>query len=51
MHSVSFNITIGITVNMIQGLSVKEGVIDFDLRKQKSFRPEQIYPVLSRVKT
>ena len=41
----------GITVHMVQSLSVKEGVIDFDLRKQKSFRLEQIYPVLSSVKT
>ena len=32
-------------------LSLEQGVIDFYLRKQKSFRPGQIYTALSRVKT
>ena len=39
------------TVHNIQGLSLEQGVSDFDLRKQKSFRPGQIYTPLGRVKT
>ena len=38
------------TVHKVQGLSLEQGVIDFDLRKQKSFGPEQIYAALSSVK-
>ena len=34
----------------MQCLSLEPGVIDFDLRKQKSFGPDQIYTALSRVK-
>ena len=39
------------TVHKVQGLSLEQGVIDFDLRKQKSFWLRQIYTALSRVKT
>ena len=39
------------TVLKIQGLSLEQGVIDFDQRKQKLFGPGQIYTALSRVKT
>ena len=39
------------TVYKVQGLNLEQGVIDFDLRKQKSFGPDQIYTTLSRVKT
>ena len=37
-------------VHKVQGLSLEQGVFDFDLRKQNSFAPGQIYTVLSRVK-
>ena len=37
------------TVDKVQ--SLEQGVIDFDLRKQKSFGEGQIYTALSRVKT
>ena len=36
---------------MVQGLILKQIVIDFDLRKQKSFGPLKMYTALSRVKT
>ena len=39
------------TVHKVQGLSLEQGDIDFDLRKQKSFGPGQIYLGLSWVKT
>ena len=39
------------TVHKVQGLSLEQGLIDFDLRKQKSFGPGQTYTTLSRVKT
>ena len=39
------------TVHEVQGLSLEQGIIDFDLRKQKSFGPGQIYTALSSVKT
>ena len=39
------------TVHKVQGLSLEQGVIDFDLRKQKPFGPGQTYTALSRVKT
>ena len=38
------------TVRKVQDLSLQQGVIDFDLEKQKLFGPEQLYTVLSRVK-
>ena len=38
------------TIHKVQGLSLEQGVIDFDLQKQKSFGPVQIYTALSRVK-
>ena len=38
------------TVHKVQDLSLQQGVIDFDLEKQKLFGPGQIYTVLSRVK-
>ena len=38
------------TVPKAQCLSLEQGVIDFDLQKQKSFVPGQIYTALSRVK-
>ena len=38
-------------VHMVQGLSLEQGVIDFDLQKQKSFKPGQIDTALSSVKT
>ena len=34
------------TVHEVQGLSLEQGVIDFDLPKQKSFDPGQIYTAL-----
>ena len=39
------------TIHKVQGLNLGQGVIEFDLRKQKSFGPGQIYTALSRVKT
>ena len=39
------------TVHKVQGLSFEQCVIDFDLQKQKLFRPGQIYTALSRVQT
>ena len=39
------------TVHKVQGLSVEQGVINFDLQKQKSFGTGQMYTGLSRVKT
>ena len=41
----------GSTVHKVQGLSLEQGVVDFDLHKQKSFGPGQIYAALSRVKS
>ena len=38
------------TVHQVQGLSLEQRVIDFDLRKQKTFGPTEIYTVPSRVK-
>ena len=38
-------------VHKVQGLTLEQGVTDFDLRKQKSFGPEKIYTAFSRVKT
>ena len=39
------------TVHKVQGLSLKQGVADFDPHKQKSFGPGQIYSALSIVKS
>ena len=39
------------TVHKLQGLSLEQGVIDFDPPKQKPFGPGQIYTALGRVKT
>ena len=39
------------TDHKVQSLSLEQGVIDFDLQKQKSFGPGQMYTALSRVKT
>ena len=39
------------TVHEVQGLSWEQGVVDFDLQKQRSFGAGQIYTALSRVKT
>ena len=39
------------TVHKVRVLSLEQAVIDFDLQKQKSFGPEQMYTALSRVKT
>ena len=39
------------TVHKVQGLSLEQGVIDFDLQKQKSFGPGQISTAFGRVKT
>ena len=38
------------TVHKVHGLRLEQGVIDFDLQKQKSFGPGQIYMATSRVK-
>ena len=37
------------TVHKVQGLNLAEGVISFDLKKQKSFNQGQIYIALSRI--
>ena len=39
------------TVHKVHSLGLEQVVIDFDLRKQKSFGPGQLYTALSRVKT
>ena len=39
------------TVHKVQGLSIEQGVVDFNLRKQRSFGSGQIYTALSRIKT
>ena len=38
------------TVHKAQGLSLGQGVNDFDLQKQRSFGEGQVYTALSRVK-
>ena len=38
------------TVHKVQSLSLDQGVVDFDSKKQKSFGPGQTYTALSRVK-
>ena len=35
----------------VQGSSLQQGAIDFDLRKQKLFGPGQLYTAFSRVQT
>ena len=37
------------TVHKVQGFSLAEGVVSFDLEKQKSFNQRQIYVALSRI--
>ena len=37
------------TLHKVQGLTLNEVAVNFELRKQKSFNPEQIYVALSRV--
>ena len=39
LYSISFNISMGIYCVY---MGMEQGVIDFDLRKQKAFGPEQI---------
>ena len=39
------------TVHKVQGLSLEQGAIDFDLQKQMLFGPGRICIALSRVKT
>ena len=39
------------TVPKVQGLSLNEGLVDFNLRKQWSFGPGQMCTALSRIKT
>ena len=38
------------TVHKVQGLSLDKGVLDFNLRKQRSFGPGQMCTALSRIK-
>ena len=37
------------TIHKVQGLSLEEGVVNFDLQKQRTFGQGQIYTTLSRV--
>ena len=37
------------TVHRVQDLNFDEGVISFDLHRQKSFNPGQMYVALSRI--
>ena len=37
------------TIHKVQGLSLEQGVVSFDLKKQNSFGPGQMYTALSRV--
>lgn len=37
------------TVHKVQGLSIQQAVISFDLIKQRSFNPGQMYVALSRL--
>ena len=37
------------TIHKVQGLSLQQGVVSFDLKKQNSFGPGQMYTALSRV--
>ena len=39
------------TRHKVKGLSLEQGAIDFDMWKQKSFGPGQIYTASSRIKT
>ena len=39
------------TVRKVQGLSLEQGVVDFDLQNQRSLGAGQLYTALSRVKT
>ena len=38
----------GSTVHKVQSLSLDQSAVDFDSKKQKSFRPSQIYTALSK---
>ena len=48
---IQFSLTLSwpCTVHKVQGLSLAEGVVSFDLEKQKSFNQGQIYVALSRI--
>ena len=37
------------TVHKVQGLSLTEGVVSFDLKSQKSFNHRQMYVALSKI--
>ena len=39
------------TIHKIQGLSLEQGVVNFDLRNQKSFQAAQMYTAFSRIRT
>ena len=49
--SISIHQVYSISFSMVQGLSLEQVIIDFDLRKQKSFVLGQIYTMVSKVKT
>ena len=49
--SISIHQVYSISFSMVQGLSLEQVIIDFDLRKQKSFVLGQMYTMVSKVKT
>ena len=49
--SISIHQVYSISFSMVQGLSLQQVIIDFDLRKQRSFVLGQMYTMVSKVKT
>ena len=42
-------VSLACTIHKVQGLSFEEGVVNFDLQKQRTFGQGQMYTALSRV--
>ena len=42
-------LSLACTIHKVQWLSLEQGVVSFDLKKQNSFGPGQLYTTLSRV--
>ena len=47
----SLTLALSSTDQKVEGLSLKQRVIGFDLRKQKSYGPGQMYAAFSRIKS
>ena len=46
-----FLLTLASTIHKTQGLSLEQGVVNFDLGNQKSFQAAQMYTAFSRIRT